>query len=286
MKRCPTCNRTYPDETLAFCLVDGAVLSAPYEPGDTTRIPPTRQTNPPPTEVLGARDSQKLQSTIYAPAPQVPPLHGQEVSEAPAETRRSIAPWLLVSGAILVVGVFGVWMLFSRLPSPLTESKRNGPTESPTVVAKSNTMCGREVSAAIFDKWTEMGGQAGKLGCPINQQSDAPPSPQGSVGRWIQFDKGDGGYLIEYARPEVAKDQLPKPVPLAGHAFEVTGCMFMLYSSLGGTKSWLGFPVGDGRETPPGARQDFEGGYILWDSKTSECRPYKSEGIGSGSGPK
>jgi len=273
MKACPTCNRTYPDDTLAFCLIDGAVLSAPYESGETKRIQPARQTNPPPTEVLGARDSQKLQSTIYAPAPQVPPLHRQEVSEAP-EPRRSIAPWLLVSGAILLVGIFGVWMLFSRLPS--LESNRKGPAPSPTTIAKSNTMCGREVSAAIFDKWTEMGGQNGKLGCPINQQTDAPTSPQGSVGRWIQFDKGDGGYLIEWTRPEVAEDRQLKPVPLTGHAFEVTGCMYMLYSSLGGTKSWLGFPVADGRETAPGARQDFEGGYILWDSKTSQCRPYKN----------
>ena len=32
MKSCPTCNRTYPDDTLAFCLMDGAVLSAPYDP--------------------------------------------------------------------------------------------------------------------------------------------------------------------------------------------------------------------------------------------------------------
>lgn len=35
MKSCPTCNRTYPDDTLAFCLVDGSVLSAPYDPQAT-----------------------------------------------------------------------------------------------------------------------------------------------------------------------------------------------------------------------------------------------------------
>ncbi len=274
MKRCPACNRTYPDDTMAFCLEDGAVLSASYEPGETARIPPTRQTNPPPTEVLGARDSQKFQSTIYAPAPQVPSLHEQGPNEV-RESRRSVAPWLLVSAAILLVGIFGIWMLFSRLPS-LTGSKRPGPTPSPTVVAKSNTICGHEVSAAIFEKWTEMGGQTGKLGCPINQQTDAPTSPQGSIGRWIQFEKGDGGYLIENTGSDSGQRL---PLPVEGKAVEVTGCMFMLYSSLGGTKSWLGFPTGDGRMTTNGARQDFEGGHILWDAKTSQCRPYKNEGI-------
>lgn len=30
MKHCPQCNRTYADESLSFCLADGALLSAPY----------------------------------------------------------------------------------------------------------------------------------------------------------------------------------------------------------------------------------------------------------------
>lgn len=45
MKRCPECKRTYPDDTLAFCLMDGAVLSAPYDPRETR--PVSRE--PPPT---------------------------------------------------------------------------------------------------------------------------------------------------------------------------------------------------------------------------------------------
>jgi hypothetical protein len=31
MKRCPTCRRTFADDTLSFCLVDGSILSAPYD---------------------------------------------------------------------------------------------------------------------------------------------------------------------------------------------------------------------------------------------------------------
>lgn len=136
-------------------------------------------------------------------------------------------------------------------------------------------MCGQTVSTALFDKWTEMGGETGKLGCPINQQTEAPTSPQGSTGRWIQFAKGDGGYLIEWTRSQAGEGNV-KPVPLAGRAFEVTGCMFKLYASLGGTKSWLGFPTVDGAETSTGARQDFEGGYIVWDRKTYECNAHKN----------
>jgi hypothetical protein len=52
MKSCPTCNRTYPDDTLAFCLMDGSVLSAPYDPETKKVIPSSREPTPPRTEVM------------------------------------------------------------------------------------------------------------------------------------------------------------------------------------------------------------------------------------------
>jgi hypothetical protein len=51
MKQCPTCNRTFADY-VTFCIVDGAILSAPYDSEETQRIPSPRITNPPPAEVL------------------------------------------------------------------------------------------------------------------------------------------------------------------------------------------------------------------------------------------
>ncbi len=38
MKKCPDCNRTYSDDTLSFCLKDGAILSAPYDPRETRPV--------------------------------------------------------------------------------------------------------------------------------------------------------------------------------------------------------------------------------------------------------
>lgn len=52
MKICPSCNRTFDDETLTYCLDDGSLLSAPYEPGVTQRLPLPRVTSPAKTEVL------------------------------------------------------------------------------------------------------------------------------------------------------------------------------------------------------------------------------------------
>jgi hypothetical protein len=41
MKKCPECNRTYADDSIAFCLVDGAVLSAPFDSEPTLVLPVT-----------------------------------------------------------------------------------------------------------------------------------------------------------------------------------------------------------------------------------------------------
>ena len=51
MKHCPTCNRTF-DDTMSFCLVDGTILSAPFDPHVTHQNAAARQTDPAPTEIL------------------------------------------------------------------------------------------------------------------------------------------------------------------------------------------------------------------------------------------
>ena len=56
MKPCPKCGRTY-DEGLTFCLVDGSVLSAPFDPQATVRDTPRKTEEPPPTEVLTSEPS-------------------------------------------------------------------------------------------------------------------------------------------------------------------------------------------------------------------------------------
>ena len=71
MKSCPTCHRTYSDETITFCLVDGSILSAPFEPDMTQPLAAARLTNPPPTEILPY--SEAVPPTIRSPFPLNPP---------------------------------------------------------------------------------------------------------------------------------------------------------------------------------------------------------------------
>ena len=106
MKICPMCKRTYPDDTLAFCLVDGSVLSPTYEPHQTERIPPPRSTDPPAqTDVLyppTRAASAPPMTTIVSPPPRFP-LNQPQVQKQRASRGLGtwIAAFLLITSAVL-----------------------------------------------------------------------------------------------------------------------------------------------------------------------------------------
>jgi hypothetical protein len=90
MKRCSTCNRTFED-TFTFCLIDGAVLSAPFDPQAAPVLPESRKTEPP-TEVLPRVDESKqgIPPTFASPRPE----HEQQdlVSTTGAQTSQLAPP--------------------------------------------------------------------------------------------------------------------------------------------------------------------------------------------------
>jgi hypothetical protein len=267
MKRCPTCARTYPDDTLAFCLIDGSVLSAPY---DSKNPRADRSRNSTETQVLNptlpSDSGPTIPPTIRTPAPQVPPLYVDSRPPSQSVEKRSKAPWVVTGIAVLLAGIFGIILLASQWPTRTgTTSKLPNSNVSTPALVKTKLACNIPLSDPIYDKWIEMGGENGRLKCPIDSESTAPTSPLGTSGRWVRFGEGDGGYIVWH-----------QSGPNAGKAFEVSGCIYKIYASLGGTKSWLGFPTGDGHEIPTGARQEFEVGYVLWDSKTYGCQAYRN----------
>jgi hypothetical protein len=123
MKACPTCKRTYADETLTFCLVDGSILSPPYDSSETRRVPDTRETDTAPTEVLPDRPkpSEPITpplSTIQSPGP--PPLYSRK-QQTPPRHGISRKPWIILGVAISLFIIFAVatisilvWLLKDR----------------------------------------------------------------------------------------------------------------------------------------------------------------------------
>lgn len=95
MKSCPTCNRTFPDDTLAFCLVDGAILSAPYDPEATQAFPFPHNT-----------DRTKAAKTIPSTAPQ--PIFTPDTNQNQSSEKRSKKSSLIFGVLIILVLVTGL----------------------------------------------------------------------------------------------------------------------------------------------------------------------------------
>lgn len=149
IKRCPECNRTYSDESISFCLADGALLSAPYD---------AIREEPPPTEILPS--ARTPVPPTEPPKPAVPTMTslsgGQnyaslEVDRSEPRRRSSgvfvwVALALLVVGAI-VIGIFGVRRVLNKpndavatsSPETLLAENTSSPTDSSQVTPTTST---------------------------------------------------------------------------------------------------------------------------------------------------
>ncbi len=110
MKRCPKCKRTYADDAFTFCLEDGALLSAPYDPEKKEEPISTIQSGgPPPTAVLPAteRSGRELPPTVKsAPSPTNAEEAQPQIRVYPESPRRTSPLKYVVIGlvALVIVG--------------------------------------------------------------------------------------------------------------------------------------------------------------------------------------
>src|SRR5512133_1422592 len=109
MKSCPTCNRTYTDASLNFCLEDGTPLvgSPPpgFDPNATIRYTDARDTGHPPAEVV-----RQVAPTYQVPAATPAPgsqFGQQQYLPSPAPPRKSRAIWWIL-GAVALVALIGI----------------------------------------------------------------------------------------------------------------------------------------------------------------------------------
>jgi hypothetical protein len=119
MKRCPQCNRTYSDDALSFCLDDGTPLvsaSAPssFDPSATVQYPQGRDTSPQPTIAYGpGQPPPSSPPPAWSPMPPITPQ------------KRSVWPWLLGIGAVLVFMGIGVVILVLAIASISSNNDNN-----------------------------------------------------------------------------------------------------------------------------------------------------------------
>ena len=120
MKRCPTCNRTYTDLSLNFCLEDGTPLStdAPGgpDPNATLRYPSPRDTaDPPPTEIY--HPPPPVATPRPAPPPPPPPPQWSPAPTHPPRKKSNAVWWILGGFAALVVIGAGLVVMLIALAS-------------------------------------------------------------------------------------------------------------------------------------------------------------------------
>jgi len=136
MKRCPTCNRTFEDETLSFCLEDGTPLirdSVSRADSQETLVTPSPSVLPPPASGgMAATQPYRQLPGNAAPNTQfnVPVAPGYV---EPAKARR-IWPWIVGILALLFL-VIAVVVMAIVIPPMLRASNSNNdnrPQPTPT----------------------------------------------------------------------------------------------------------------------------------------------------------
>jgi hypothetical protein len=157
MKRCPSCNRSYTDTSLNFCLEDGTPLVAdppPSDPNATKRYPPGRDTSEPlPTEIYRP-DTALINQTPISPAqPQTQQPQWTPMPAAAPPRKKSNAVWWVLGGvaALGIIGIGLVVMIIALASMSATNTNnvnvnhsenRNANVVANTNTSKSNTNSG------------------------------------------------------------------------------------------------------------------------------------------------
>ena len=246
MKRCPTCNRTYTDLSLNFCLEDGTPLlsDAPgTDPNATLRYPSARDTaEPPPTEIYRpptAPIARPAPPPPPPPQPQQPPPQQPEWSPTPTlpPRKKSNAVWWILGGlaALLVIGVGLVVMIIAlaslssnnngNLNANTRETNRNANvtanvnTNSNTANANTNvTTNGPLVDDFSEKKWNVGVSQFGRMWYD-NGEYHMASKPQ----TYIVMYAPTNDYSTENATVKVTARSVDGSVPSAGFGLVVHG---------------------------------------------------------------
>ncbi len=100
----------------------------------------------------------------------------------------------------------------------------------------------------------------GRLAVGIPYRDPAAPWYGDKVHNWSD------GKVQNFTGGSYGENALLESPRRVGSAYNVRNGFWQHYKSLGGPHSFLRFPTSDEYGVSGGARQDFEGGYLLWDS--------------------
>ena len=112
MKRCSTCNRTYTDPNLSFCIDDGTPLTTIHSEDETTVVSP--HTN----------EQNRNAAAYQPPGAYVPP------GTDPGRPRRRVWPWVLGIAGAFILGIVAISIAAAILVPRALRSARNQQREA------------------------------------------------------------------------------------------------------------------------------------------------------------
>jgi hypothetical protein len=132
MKQCPTCGSSYTDDTLVYCLQDGATLRPQSQPSNPLSMVATLHDDADTSEETRAVSNSSaptveipasaLPTTVYQESRPTAPVTGGSASapapssstaqQQPRDTTRVIMTTVLVTLLLVAVGSVGAWLLF------------------------------------------------------------------------------------------------------------------------------------------------------------------------------
>jgi hypothetical protein len=190
MKTCRTCRRTYEDDTIVYCLDDGARLVDGAADSDATlNLPgPTIHANAQraPAPATAANPATITASPEHFQRPDAPGPSSRE-----PDTRKSPLPW--VFAIVLVLGISGV--LIAWLATRGSNDQPQGRRDFPTPMASPPSS--PEATAEIKSEVTPDDRDA-RLPRPTPVPSREPPKTEFSVLNNMTF---NGSRITYYPRP-------------------------------------------------------------------------------------
>lgn len=113
MKRCPSCQRTYEDDSQSFCMNDGTPLETVAPPSSLDKtimsgslggapVPPQQSFSPTPGAPQG-----EWATPSWSPNPTWQQQPGAGMGQPPAQ-KKSKLPWILAGVAVLLIGLVGI----------------------------------------------------------------------------------------------------------------------------------------------------------------------------------
>lgn len=182
MKSCPTCRRIYTDNTLNFCLEDGAPLESVSKASLEETL--TLDANEPPTEILPAGLAPTAHTHKASPTVQQqqarPTRNEFQGTAPPAKVQRNTTSVvaITVAATILLLGLggLGAWMLFRDKNGG---ANTNGANRAADATRQSNSNTEAQVNRTPDLKGGNMNTSPGVSPTPTLSPTQTPqPTPQ------------------------------------------------------------------------------------------------------------